>query len=172
MVVGDGPGRNRIEDLLRGQRNIRWLPYITDQEWGDLLQKARAFLFMAEEDFGIAPLEAQAAGVPVIAWGAGGILETVPGLKTEDVNRSGISGPVGVLYADPTPDALSQAVHFFVEREEMFQPEAARKNAGRFSRALFRTRYQSFVADQVRQMFGDRPIPGSSGLSERPDHAC
>ncbi|WP_143469006.1 glycosyltransferase family 4 protein [Leptospirillum ferriphilum] len=172
VIVGDGPGRNRIEDLLRGQRNIRWLPYITDQEWGDLLQKARAFLFMAEEDFGIAPLEAQAAGVPVIAWGAGGILETVPGLKTEDVNRSGISGPVGVLYADPTPDALSQAVHFFVEREEMFQPEAARKNAGRFSRALFRTRYQSFVADQVRQMFGDRPIPGSSGLSERPDHAC
>ncbi|OOH81591.1 hypothetical protein BOX30_04985 [Leptospirillum ferriphilum] len=91
VVVGDGPGRNRIEDLLRGQRNIRWLPYISDKEWGELLQKARAFLFMAEEDFGIAPLEAQAAGVPVIAWGAGGVLETIPGLNSVSLSTKKFS---------------------------------------------------------------------------------
>jgi glycosyltransferase involved in cell wall biosynthesis len=151
MVVGDGPGQKKIRSMMEGQAHIRWLPYVSDEEWGDLLQKARAFVFMAEEDFGIAPLEAQAAGVPVIAWAAGGILETVPGIRVGETNLSDDREPVGVLYDDPTPESLQEAVRFFVEREKRFSPESARKNAERFSRTVFCSRYRTFVDEQVRR---------------------
>jgi glycosyltransferase involved in cell wall biosynthesis len=151
LVVGDGPGQKKIRSMMEGQPHIRWLPYVTDVEWGDLLQKARAFVFMAEEDFGIAPLEAQAAGVPVIAWAAGGILETVPGGRVGESTFSDDGKSVGVLYADPTPESLQEAVRFFVERVRGFAPESSRKNAERFSRTIFRMQYRAFVDEQVRR---------------------
>lgn len=87
LVVGDGPGRQGIKAMMKGQAHIRWFSYVCRMKSvGDLLQKSRAFVFMAEEDFGIAPLEAQSAGVPVIAWAAGGILETVPGVRVGETS--------------------------------------------------------------------------------------
>ena len=61
LVIGNGPGRDRIETLIRGQKNMEWIPRISDKDWGRVLEKARAFVFMAEEDFGITPVEAKAA---------------------------------------------------------------------------------------------------------------
>ena len=149
VVVGDGPGRGRIEALVQGQRNIQWIPWLSDSQWGEILGKARAFVFMAEEDFGIAPVEAQAAGVPVIALGRGGALETVVGKGTLPEKEGGAPGwesISGLFFFDPTPLSLKTALEAFVAEEERFRPEAARRSAERFGAALFRTRYRDFVS--------------------------
>ena len=140
-VVGDGPGREMIQSLIKGQGNIEWMPWVSDSEWGTLLQKARAFVFMAEEDFGIAPLEAQAAGVPVIACGRGGVLETVravdPG-RIDDPEGVDWESASGLFYDEPSPDSLRQAIAAFVRLEDRFLPMASRRNAERFSDRVFR----------------------------------
>jgi glycosyltransferase involved in cell wall biosynthesis len=156
LVIGDGPGKKTLEPLLRGRKNIEWIPWISDREWGEVLAKARAFLFMAEEDFGITPVEAQAAGVPVIALGRGGALETVKGIfmtgeKTEEPPGEGTSG---LFFREPTPGSLREAVAFFIKYEEKFLPEAARRAASRFSPEAFRRHYQGFVDERWNTFAG------------------
>ncbi len=156
LVIGDGPGKRELLPLLRGRKNIEWIPWISDREWGEVLKKARAFLFMAEEDFGITPVEAQAAGVPVIALGRGGALESVRGVfmageKTEEILGAETSG---LFFSEPTAGSLREAVSFFVDHEERFLPEASRKSAERFSAEAFRTNYQKFVEEQGRIFVG------------------
>ncbi len=148
LVIGEGPGRERIGSLVRGQKNLSWIPWISDKEWGEVLEKARAFVFMAEEDFGIAPVEAQAAGVPVIALGRGGALETVVGREVSTEGPAGEIGEgeaTGLFFPDPTPEALRKAVDAFVAHEEEFRPESARRNAERFGTRVFRERFRAFV---------------------------
>ena len=89
-----------------------------------LYRDARALIFTPEEDFGIVPLEAQACGRPVIAYGRGGALETV-------------SPRTGLFFDEQTPDALVEAVRRFEQWEPAFQPADARAQAERFSRATF-----------------------------------
>lgn len=93
----------------------------------DHLRRARAFVFAAEEDFGIAPVEAQAAGCPVIAFGKGGALETVVGHPAP--------GATGVFFDEQMQASLSKAVARF---EADFDPETCRKNAERFGPERFR----------------------------------
>ena len=148
VVVGDGPGRRRIENLVHGQKNIEWIPWLSDADWENLLEKARAFVFMAEEDFGISPVEAQAAGVPVIALGRGGALETVVGKERsqhgegKEVRWEAVSG---IFFPDPTPESLNAAVEEFAADEDRFLPGAARRSAERFGVDLFREHYRAFA---------------------------
>ena len=156
LVIGDGPGKKTLGPLLRGRKNITWIPWISDREWGEILKKARAFLFMAEEDFGITPVEAQSAGVPVIALGRGGALETVKGIfmtgeKTEEPPGDGTSG---LFFREPTPGSLREAVAFFIKHEEKFLPEASRRAASRFSPEAFRRHYQGFVDERWNTFVG------------------
>ena len=153
-VVGDGPGRAMIQSLIRGQGNIEWKPWVSDSEWGSILQKARAFVFMAEEDFGIAPIEAQAAGVPVIACRRGGVLESVQSVdiaRTDDPDEIDWESASGFFYEDPSPDSLRQAIESFVKLEDRFVPLASRRNAERFSDQVFRDLYGRFVWDQWKR---------------------
>ena len=156
LVIGDGPGQKEILPLLRGRRNIEWIPWISDREWGEVLKKARAFLFMAEEDFGITPVEAQAVGVPVIALGRGGALETIKGVHMidEKTEKILIDETSGIFFPEPTAGSLREAVKSFVDHEEMFLPAASRKSAVRFSAEAFRANYQDFVDEQRRIFFG------------------
>ncbi|MHB8370737.1 MAG: glycosyltransferase [Leptospirales bacterium] len=150
VVVGDGPGARDLERILRGRKNVEWLRRVSDFEWAAILAKARAFLFMAEEDFGIAPVEAQAAGVPVIAWGRGGVLETVRGGSADAwrmERNERIVDASGLFYGEPTPDALREAIGTFETLEDRFDPRAVRRNAEQFSREIFRERYGRFVKD-------------------------
>ncbi|HFC54449.1 MAG TPA: glycosyltransferase, partial [Gammaproteobacteria bacterium] len=105
----------------------------------DYMQRARALVFAAEEDFGILPVEAQACGTPVIAYGKGGARETVVGIDEEH--------PTGVFFENQTVDSLCRAVDLFESECDQITSEACRGNAERFSEERFRREFQSFVLE-------------------------
>ncbi|MBL8955117.1 MAG: glycosyltransferase [Myxococcaceae bacterium] len=121
-------GAGQLDRALRRNLppNVKWLGAIDDAQLPHVLKSARALVFPGEEDFGLTPIEAQACGRPVIAFGKGGALETVVHEKT------------GVFFYPQTPDALARAVFHFVEQlEGRLSPGAMRENALRFSKAHF-----------------------------------
>ncbi|WP_447926423.1 glycosyltransferase [Vreelandella sp. EE27] len=135
-VVGEGPEHARLKRLAEGYSNIELIGYLEMEQLHLLMQRAQAFVFAADEDFGIVPLEAQACGTPVIAYGHGGALETVKGLEhAEDAT--------GVHFPEQTPASLNQAIESF-ERHE-FSPAICNQHAMTFSRDVFAERLQMLV---------------------------
>jgi glycosyltransferase involved in cell wall biosynthesis len=128
VIIGEGGEAEKVR--RKSGPNVKLLGYQPDEVIADYLQRARAFVFAAKEDFGLVPVEAQAAGCPVIAYGEGGALETVVGWpKTH---------PTGVFFDAPTPEAIEAAVRLFEAHESEFSPENCRLNAQRFGRERFR----------------------------------
>ena len=136
VVIGDGPERARVQAVAGP--NVRLLGRLPDALRDERLATARAFLFAAEEDFGIAPLEAQACGTPVIALGRGGALETIRGLDD--------ATPTGVLFSEQTPEAIAAGVREFEANDHRITERACRDNAARFSAERFRREFGAFVA--------------------------
>ncbi|WP_257458509.1 glycosyltransferase [Archangium lipolyticum] len=130
-VVGTGQEAARLTSGALPS-HIRFLGPVSDEALAGLYRDARALIFTAEEDFGIVPLEAQACGRPVIAYGRGGALETV-------------SPRTGLFFDAQTPDALVEAVRRFERWEPDFRPADARAQAERFSRAAFLRSIQAEV---------------------------
>ena len=128
-IVGDGRDRARLQ--ARATPNIEFPGWVDDRTLRDLYANCRGYLFPGEEDFGIAPVEAQAAGKPVIAYAAGGALDTV------------IDGETGVHFTKQTPAGLADAVRRFETLS--FDPDRIRQNAERFSSQVFRARFSAFV---------------------------
>ena len=118
----------------------------------DYMQRAKAFVFAAEEDFGIAPVEAQACGTPVIAFGKGGALETVRGLNVVS------DAPTGVFFEEQTSAAIESAVRQFEARMGEFVPGQIRQHAEQFSVARFRQEYVDFVESAVRHWQAHRDV--------------
>lgn len=147
VVIGDGPEMNKIRSLSSG--NITILGYQDDAVLRNYLQRARGFVFAAEEDFGILPVEAQACGTPVIAYNAGGALETVLPVG----NPFGMPG-TGVFFTEQTPDAIRAAVNEFETLR--FDPRSCRAWAERFSRAAF--------AEAMRDQVGTLVSGGSDSI--------
>jgi glycosyltransferase involved in cell wall biosynthesis len=143
IVIGDGPEMRRVRKLTGP--NVTLLGFQEDAVLRDHLQRARAFIFAAEEDFGILPVEAQACGTPVIAFGKGGALETVVGLDNVDKNV-----PTGVFFDAQTVGALVDAVQRFEAAE--ISPEACRAWAERFSVNVFRRAWQAVLLDNEKQV--------------------
>lgn len=139
VVVGDGPEADKIKS--KASPNVEMLGYQPFEVLQDLMQRARAFVFAAEEDFGIIPVEAQAAGTPVIALGKGGALETVHGLGAEH--------PTGVFFEQQTEEDLIRAVRTFEAHEGEFEPERCSDNALRFSAARFREEFSTYVTRRL-----------------------
>jgi glycosyltransferase involved in cell wall biosynthesis len=132
LIAGDGPEMKAVR--AKSGPNVEILGYQSDQALVDLLGRAKAFVFAAEEDFGIAPLEAQACGTPVIAYGKGGALESL-GKSAERTC---------VLFPEQTPEAIIAAVEEF-EGGPRIEPAACRRNAERFSPESFRTQLTALV---------------------------
>ncbi len=135
VVVGDGPEMAHVRKAAAA--NVQVLGYQPIPELVRLMQAARAFVFAAQEDFGITPVEAQACGTPVIALGRGGAMETVLGL---DDPR-----PTGVFFSEQTAEAIIQAVAQFERQEKQISAPACRDNAERFGVERFRQEFSAFV---------------------------
>jgi glycosyltransferase involved in cell wall biosynthesis len=158
-VVGSG----RDEKALRAiaGRNVTFLGRLSDAEAREQLAGCRAFIFPGEEDFGIAPVEAQAAGKPVIAYGAGGALATVVPNKT------------GVFFHEQTPQALAKALLEF--RDEWFDPDTIRRHAEEFDTSRFAGRLMAFIRARAQSyptlaaQLAPPPVPGQpAGRPSRP----
>ena len=146
-IVGTGPERKKIEQIVAGCANIEYLGFVEDAKLSSLMQNARAFVFAAEEDFGIIGLEAQACGTPVIAFGRGGSLETVNDLSS-DV-------PTGVFFYEQTSAALGSALAIF-EQQQVTTPQNCWKNAQRFAVERFRAEFSRFVAAKYQEFKQDK----------------
>jgi glycosyltransferase involved in cell wall biosynthesis len=130
-IAGVGPERPKLEELARGFRNIELLGSCSDSEVAHHLAHARALVFAAEEDFGIVPLESQACGTPVIAYGRGGALETIRGLGRCD------EAPTGVFFEEQSPASIVTAIRRFEGHRDGFEASACRAQAERFSPGAF-----------------------------------
>lgn len=137
IVVGDGPDARRVR--AAAGTNVEFAGEVSRERLRDLLRGARAFLFAAEEDFGILPVEAAACGTPVIALERGGALETVRGI--------GVPRPTGVFFAEQAADAIADAVHRFEVLVVPIESGDCRANALRFSGERFRSELAQFVDD-------------------------
>jgi len=142
VVIGDGPDKAKIEKIAHGHPNIEILGYVASDVLARYCERAKAFVFAAEEDFGIIPVEAQASGTPVIAFGKGGALETIRGLEDKR--------PTGVFFYEQSPEAIVKAVERFEERLENFVGAECRANAERFSIESFRASFLQVVDSASR----------------------
>ncbi len=134
-IVGDGRDRPSLERIAGP--NVEFLGRVPDGELRTLLQRCRAFVFPGCEDFGIAPLEANAAGRPVIAYRAGGALDTV------------VEGKTGLFFDEPTPQSLAAAVRALDSMT--FDPAAIRQHTLRFDKAVFRRELMCFVEEKYAE---------------------
>ncbi|MBC7875627.1 MAG: glycosyltransferase [Anaerolineales bacterium] len=129
IIVGDGPEMSHLQKLAK--ENIKLLGYQPDSVVTDLMNRTKGFVYMAVEDFGIAMVEAQAAGCPVIAYHKGGAAEIVQDAET------------GILFQEQTSSSLIEAIHHFESIK--LNSEAAQINAARFSSERFRDEFSSYL---------------------------
>lgn len=132
LIAGAGQDAERLRARLGPGGPVELLGEVPSEQVPGLLAGARAFVFPGEEDFGIAPVEAQACGTPVIAFGRGGALETVVGIDDAQGRA-----PTGVFFEEQTVDALADAVERFERVQDSFDPDAIRRHAQRFDRPRF-----------------------------------
>jgi glycosyltransferase involved in cell wall biosynthesis len=138
VVIGDGAGRKQIEAIAGP--NILLLGHQPSQVVVDYMQRCKAFVFAAAEDFGIAPVEAQAAGAPVLAYGYGGVTETI------------IPEITGLLFEEQTVESLMATVQRFESGAYHFEIDLLRQNAERFSIDRFQQQFSQYV-DQKMSTF-------------------
>lgn len=130
-IIGEGPEGNKLKKMAK--ENIKFLGRVTDEEQTRLYGQARAFVFPANEDFGIVPVEALASGRPVIAYGAGGALETI---------KEGITG---TFFKEQTPQCLIEAVRNF--NPDRYDSMRLRQTAFDFDETVFRKKFKEAVDD-------------------------
>ena len=128
-IVGDGPLKKKIRREAKG--NIEFLGEVSDSELRSLYQRCRALIFVGIEDFGLVPLEVQSAGRPVIAYGKGGLLETV------------VDGKTGIFFDKQSPSAIVDAVKKF--KKMSFNSNVIREHAVRFGIENFKQKFKDYV---------------------------
>jgi glycosyltransferase involved in cell wall biosynthesis len=161
LVVGDGPERVRIHAAAGGTRNIEFREPASKIELINLLQRSRAFICAAEEDFGITMVEAQACGTPVIAYRHGGASEIVSDIDAES--------PTGILFEPQTSEAIVRAVRHFETMRDRITAEACRKNSLRFSVQHFHAEIIALI-ERLRHSTTSLAHPPQSTHSRQ--HGC
>jgi glycosyltransferase involved in cell wall biosynthesis len=131
LILGEGPELAHLKNMAKP--NVQFLGYQSDERVAQLLGKARGFVCATEEDFGIALVEAQAAGCPVIAYGRGGALETV------------MDGSTGLFFAQQSPESLIEALQRFEYTHSEFHVPDLVANAQRFSNEQFICKFREFI---------------------------
>jgi len=155
IVAGDGPDAERLKAIAGP--NVTFVGFVSDEKLRELMATARAFVFAAEEDFGIIVVEAESEGAPVLAFGRGGARETVsasPELRT------------GMFFDSNEPKAIAECVRAFVANESSFSRADCRMQAEKFSAERFRNELTSFVNDHMRTFSGERRRNRDGGSSD------
>jgi len=156
-VIGTGQEERNLRRLAN--KNIEFLSWQSDVVLIECYAKCKAFIFPGEEDFGISPLEAQASGRPVIAYGKGGALETVIPIKG---SRLGVQGsvdrekraegkgqfPTGVFFCEQSQESLVEAVRYFEGISHLFEKDKIRKHALNFDRSVFKKQMKDFIEEK------------------------
>lgn len=140
VIIGDGPMREKLEKMAKP--NVKILGRQPDEVIKEYYSKCRAFIFPGEEDFGITPLEAQASGRPVIAYGKGGALETV------------IEDKTGVFFKEQTKDSLINAIKKFETMN--FDKNQIRKHAEGFDEEIFKQKIDKFVKEKHKEFINTK----------------
>ncbi|WP_369906878.1 glycosyltransferase family 4 protein [Klebsiella pneumoniae] len=138
IVIGDGSEIGKVKS--KASKNVEILGYQPNHIMLEHMQNAKAFVFAAEEDFGITPVEAQACGTPVIAFGKGGSLETIRPL--------GVDNPTGLFFSEQTIESIISQVNAFERNVEIFEPENCRLNSLRSSSLRFKNEMDNFINDK------------------------
>lgn len=140
VIIGDGPDRKKLEAMAKD--NIKFLGRESDEVIKDYYAKCKAFIFPGEEDFGITPLEAQASGRPVIAYGKGGVLETV------------IDGKTGVFFYEQNKNALIDAIKKFENLS--FDKEEIRRHSLKFDEKVFKDKISTFIERKYKEFHSEK----------------
>jgi glycosyltransferase involved in cell wall biosynthesis len=154
-ILGNGPERKHLES--KASKNIEFLGFVSDAERARLMSEARSVIVMALEDYGLVPVEANASGTPVIAYGAGGVLDTQ------------VPGKTGVLFKKQTSEALKLAL--LEARDISWDYEEIRSHAIRnFSRSVFFNQIEQVMEEVFSHMHHKLAPPGCFCLRERKSH--
>jgi glycosyltransferase involved in cell wall biosynthesis len=146
VVIGEGSKGHKIRKLATP--NVTLLGSQPFPVLLDYMQRAKAFVFAAEEDFGISPVEAQACGTPVLAYGKGGCLETICGLEHEK--------PTGMFFKEQTVESIIDIVNKFENNPQVITSFNCRQNAFRFSIENFRHNFINFVNRRVTEFSSNK----------------
>jgi glycosyltransferase involved in cell wall biosynthesis len=158
VVIGDGPDMEKVKAVAGP--NVQIMGYQSFEVLRDHMQRARAFVYAAEEDFGISIIEAQACGTPVITYGKGGALETVIGMPRER--------PTGVFFQEQSAEALVDAVERFERNSHLFDPKVCRENAERFSTEKFKASLSAFIEVRLARFRSETAVAPRPARSETP----
>lgn len=159
VMIGDGPEMKKLK--AKAGANVEFIGFQQPEVVRDYLSRAKAFIFPSEEDFGIVPVEAQACGTPVIAYGSGGALETVVGLGVE---RPAGTKPTGVFFEQQTAASLIAAIARFEAELDQFDPQSISAHAAVFAPQVFRLNFreQVILALHERAYTPNQPIVAGS----------
>jgi len=149
-IVGEGPLGERLR--RSAPANVEFLGWISDDELVREYHECRAFLHCAVEDFGLAPIEAMAAGKPVVALGRGGVLDTIVPWR-----ETGAESPTGLFFEEREPASLVAALRQFEAIEGDFEADALRRHAQRFDRGLAGERFKEYIESALCAHRGAAP---------------
>lgn len=143
LIIGEGSEKKKLMKIAK--KNIRFLDWQARSELKKYYRGCKALVFPGEEDFGIVPVEAQACGRPVIAFGRGGVTESVLGYHPDQKNTS----PTGIFFDSQTKESLISAVRHLDSIR--FNPECIRENALRFDKKVFKEKIREFIQDKFQE---------------------
>ena len=139
VVIGDGPDWKKVQ--TEAGPNVQLLGFQSFEVLRDYMQRAKAFVFAADEDFGMIPVEAQACGTPVIAYRKGGTLETI------------VEGKTGLFFDRQQTSEITSAIRRFETMKSQFVPDTIRAHAESFSTYAFRSHVKKFVEEKINERF-------------------
>lgn len=151
IIIGGGSEEKKLRSMAKD--NIRFLGRLSDEEIAEYYAQSKGFIFPGEEDFGITPIEAQASGTPVIAYGRGGTLDTV------------VDGKSGILFMEQTVEALVQAIQRFEKDGVSWNAEQIKANSEQFSVQNFKDKLKAYIEKCLNQQSNIEVIDNRNKMS-------
>lgn len=150
-IIGSGQEARSLKAMARS--NIEFLGWQPAGVAREQYAGCKAVIFPGEEDFGIVPLEAMATGKPVVAYGKGGVLETI--IPANQAGRE--DHPTGVFFFEQNSESLQEALRFFEKRRDLFDAQKIRRHSLKFDRSIFKERIRELISEKYDEFLKNRP---------------